>query len=147
MTEKSIDVSKINAVVIPRNSTPPCAVKAVLKVLIDIFGSASSSYVLDKNPCNKVVMVDQENRRIFKNIQKKYKKKNYVYVTEMPFFIVLHRVETLDIMWYITITNIMKLVKEGRYDSHTKTRESMGGVVTISYDMKKMIKQLKKKAK
>ena len=45
MTIKKINVSKINAVVIPRNFTPPFTVKAIVEVLIEVFGSASSSYV------------------------------------------------------------------------------------------------------
>lgn len=146
MSEK-VDASEINAVVIPRKFTPPCAVKAIVSVLIDVFGSASSSYILDEKPCEKTVMVDQEYRGIFNKIQKKYRRKNYIYVTEMPFFIVLHRVETSDTLWYITITNVMKLVKEGHYDSHAKMRESMGGIVTIPYSAKKMKKRLDEKVR
>lgn len=144
---KKIDVSKIDAVVIPRNLTPPCTVKAVLNVLIEVFERASSSYTLDKSPCEETVLIDQEYKQIFEGIQKEYNRKNFVYVTEMPFFIILHRVEAPDALWYIMITNVMKLVKEGHYDAHTKTRNLHGGVVTIPYDMKKMKKQLDKKVK
>jgi len=147
MTIKKINVSKINAVVIPRNFTPPCTVKAIVEVLIEVFGSASSSYVLSDDPCEKSVIIDREYKGILKNIQSKYKKKNYVYVTEMPFFIILHRVETADTLWYLMITNIVKLVKEGKFNSHAKMRSLMNEVVTIPYDMKKMKKSVDKKVK
>ena len=144
---KKIDASEIDAVVIPRSFTPPCAIEAVLNVLIEVFGRASSSYILNENPCEKSVIIDSEYKRIFEDIQKKYKKKNYVYVTEMPFFIILHRVETANALWYLMITNIIKLVEEGHYDSHTEMRSLMNDVVTIPYNMKKMKKNVDKKVK
>ena len=147
MITKKINVSEIDAVVIPRSFTPPCTVKAIVEILTEVFGSASSSYILSDYPCEKSIIIDREYKQILENIQKKYKKKNYVYVTEMPFFIILHRVETADTLWYLMITNIMKLVKEGKFNSHTKVRSLMNEVVTIPYDMKKMKKSVNKKVK
>ena len=139
-----IDVSKINAVVFPRILLPHSVVNGVVEIATEVFGSASASYILNNNKCERSVTVDNEYRQIFENIKQKYRKKDFVYITEMPFFIVLHRVETADTLWFFMITSTMKHDEEGVYDSYEKERKHYGGIVTVPHDMKKMKKKLDK---
>ena len=139
-----IDASMINAVVIPRIILPVSAVNGVVEMASDVFGSASASYILDNNKCKRSVAVDNEYRQIFENIKRKYRKKDFVYITEMPFFIVMHRIETADTLWFFMITSTIKHVEEGVYESYEKERKQSGGIVTIPHDMKKMKKRIDK---
>ena len=143
MTGK-IDASMINAVVIPKILLPVSAVNGVVEMASNVFGSASASYILDNNKCERSVLINNEYREIFEKLKQKYKKKNFIYITEMPFFIVLHRVETADTLWFFMITSTMKHDEEGVYDSYEKERKHYGGIVTVPHDMKKMKKKLDK---
>lgn len=143
MTGK-IDANRINALVIPRNLLPPSAVNGVVEIASEVFGSASASYILDNNKCEQSLAVDNEYKQIFEKIRQKYRKKDFVYITEMPFFIVLHRVETADILWFFMITSTIKHVKEGLYESYERERKQSGGIITVPHDMKKMKKSLDK---
>ena len=139
---KQIDASELNAVVIPRILLPPTAVNGMVELMNDIFGSASASYILDNNKCERSVTVDNEYRHIFERVKRKYKKKDFVYITEMPFFVVMHRIETAEILWFYMITSTIKHVEEGIYNAYDEDRKRLGGVITVPHDMKKMKKRL-----
>ena len=141
---KQIDASELNAVVIPRILLPPTAVNGMVVLMNDIFGSASASYILDNNKCERSVTVDNEYRHIFERVKRKYKKKDFVYITEMPFFVVMHRIETAEILWFYMITSTIKHVEEGIYNAYDEDRKRLGGVITVPHDMKKMKKRLDK---
>ena len=141
---KQIDASELNAVVIPRILLPPTAVNGMVELMNDIFGSASASYILDNNKCERSVTVDNEYRHIFERVKRKYKKKDFVYITEMPFFVVMHRIETAEILWFYMITSTIKHVEEGIYNAYDEDRKRLGGVITVPHDMKKMKKRLDK---
>ena len=141
---KQIDASELNAVVIPRILLPSTAVNGMVELMNDIFGSASASYILDNNKCERSVTVDNEYRHIFERVKRKYKKKDFVYITEMPFFVVMHRIETAEILWFYMITSTIKHVEEGIYNAYDEDRKRLGGVITVPHDMKKMKKRLDK---
>lgn len=139
-----IDASRIDVLVIPRILLPVSAVNGVVEMASDVFGSASASYILDNNKCERSALINNEYRQIFEKIKRKYKKKNFIYITEMPFFIVLHRVEVADTLWFLMITSTTKHVEEGVYESYEKERKQSGGIITIPHDMKKMKKRIDK---
>lgn len=142
---KQIDASELNAVVIPRILLPPTAVNGMVELMNDIFGSASASYILDNNKCERSVTVDNEYRHIFERVKRKYKKKDFVYITEMPFFVVMHRIETAEILWFYMITSTIKHVEEGIYNAYDEDRKRLGGIITVPHNMKKMKKRLDKR--
>lgn len=144
MNDGKIDASELKAVVIPRFLLPPSAVNGMVEIVNDVFGSASASYVLDNNKCERSDIVDNEYRHIFEKVKRKYKKKNFVYITEMPFFVVMHRIETEEILWFFMIKSTIKHVKEGIYNAYDEDRKRLGGIVTVPHDMKKMKKRLHK---
>ncbi len=139
-------IEDIDVMVIPRILLPLCAVNGLVEVLNNIFGKAYASYRVDDIECTKIAMIDSEYQNIFKRIKQKSKKKNHIYITEMPFFIVMHRIEVSDNAWYYMIQNTIKLVGEGHYDAYDKERALAGGVVTASYNMKKFEKKLKERS-
>ena len=143
MNEK-IDASELNAVVIPRILLPPSAINGIVKLANDIFGGASASYILDNEECKRSLALDNEYEQIFKRLQRKYKKKNFVYITEMPFFVVMHRTETAEILWFYMINSTIKHVEEGIYNTSDEDRKRLGGLITVPHDMKKMKKRLDK---
>ena len=95
-----VNVSKINAVVIPRDLTPHSATVKVVELMKEIFNGVSPSYILHKCPCDMAIEVDNGYREIFENLRDTYKKKDFVYITEMPFFVILHRDKADDNLWY-----------------------------------------------
>lgn len=139
---EQINASELNAVVIPRVLLPPSAVNGMVRIVNDIFGSASASYILDNNKCERSTTLDNEYRNIFEKVKRKYKKKDFVYITEMPFFVVMHRIETAEILWFYMITSTIKHVEEGIYNAYDEDRKRLGGVITVPHDMKKMKKRL-----
>lgn len=139
---EQINASELNAVVIPRVLLPPSAVNGMVRIVNDIFGSASASYILDNNKCERSATLDNEYRNIFEKVKRKYKKKDFVYITEMPFFVVMHRIETAEILWFYMITSTIKHVEEGIYNAYDEDRKRLGGVITVPHDMKKMKKRL-----
>jgi len=135
---KKIDVSQIDALVIPREFTPRCATIAVVDVMKEVFGGASASHILSKKPCDKTITIDDEYRQIFENLRDTYRKKDFVYITEMPFFVILHRREVKEILWFYMITSTMKLVETGQFE-----RKNME-ITTIPYNMRKLDKKIKR---
>lgn len=125
-------------VVIPKNLTPLCTVEPFVKIVKKVFKDACASIATDVEPCEDSSIVEKRYEDVFKNIKKDYKKERHIYVTETAFFIVLHRIETSDVLWIRTVLDTIESVQKETYNYQTGLRENGFRVVSVTslHDMR-----------
>lgn len=143
------EFNALDAILVSKRFAPARCIEIIASVVQEMFKNTEVIYGEDDSEskcreCEDICDLKEKCIKTLSIVKSRWKKDDFVYVTDMGVAILIRKINVSDFEWEIVVPSLLDGVSTGHFGLGIK-EDTRNDVVTIPYDMKIIRNKLKEK--